>query len=94
MARVVKIRGLTLESASLKRKMNSTLLLKFVQALASDQVMEEYIPQFQIRVNGKTRTLHSHYLEKLYSNIANDKRFYDPSRHPTKTWAYGTIHFE
>ena len=71
--RVTKIRGLMLKSSALKSRLNTALMIKFIQGLAEGREMKEHIPQFRICINGQTKTLHARQLQKVYSNVSYRK---------------------
>ena len=94
MGHVVKCRGFNIDSAQGQEQMNTGLLLQFIKGLQKGEHMEVPVKQFQIKICGETKTLHSKDVVKLYSNMANDKRMYLPDHHPTKTFPYGATNFE
>ena len=91
---VIKTRGFSQSSDQARSKLNTEMLAQFIDALKEGETMALKIPQMSIRVNNKKKTLHSKELLKLYSNVANSKRYYKPAVHPSKTWAYGTVQYE
>ena len=87
-ARVTKIRGLTLKGA-VAEAMSPELLLHFVRELAAGRTVRKYVPQFTLKIDGVEKTIEAVEIQKMYSNVCNEKRFFRPDVDDTKLWAYG-----
>jgi len=68
------VRGFSLKGRYSKRVLNPKRLAEFVQALLNGESKCVSVPQFTLRVDGKTRLMRTRYFRKKYQNRYPSKR--------------------
>ena len=91
MTTLTKVRGFTLQDCD--ETMSPEVMGEFIQDLRDGKEKGKQIPQFTLKIDQQTHEITEKMVEKEYSNISNEKRWFDPDIDKNRLFAYGVTQY-